>query len=116
MAKTPRRRTSHPESRLFRRCRGGGSPRDRRLLQFFTDWGLAGIEEGFDPLAFSADGHCRESLEPLPFRNFRFCRQPVGHHPKLIRRNVAAPDAVQQVRPEVPWQILSPNPRHTYTP
>ena len=60
---------------------------------------LTGEQEGLDELSFAAGDHSGKPLEPFSAGNFRLCGQPVSQQPKLINRNVAAFDTLQQVRP-----------------
>jgi hypothetical protein len=68
-------------------------------LQFFTHCSLPGLKESSDQFAFTTHNHSGKSLEPLSIGNFRLCGQPVSQQAKLINRNVAALNALQQVRP-----------------
>ena len=74
-------------------------PLSARSLQFFTDCSLPGLKKSSDQFALTAYGHAGKSLEPFSTRNLRLCGQPVSEQPKLINRNVAGPDALQQVCP-----------------
>jgi len=71
----------------------------RGSLQFFTQCGLTGLKKSSDQFALAAYDHPWKSLEPFSMGNLRLCSQPVTQQPKLINRNVAALDSVQQVRP-----------------
>ena len=73
---------------------------------------MAGLKEGPDQLAFAADDHSGKSLEPFTVSHLGFCGQPDSQQPKLIHGNVAALDTRQQVRPQVPREMLAPDARY----
>lgn len=67
------------------------------LTQFFAGCDLIGGQECFYKLAFTANGHPRESLEPFSSRHFRFRIEPIGQRTKLASCDVARSDPIEQV-------------------
>jgi hypothetical protein len=74
------------------------------------------LQEGPDEFAVAADGHAGKFLEPRTFRHFRFSAKPICQQAKLVRGNIPAADAIEQMIEKVWRKIVAPDAWHGYSP
>jgi hypothetical protein len=85
-------------------------------LDFFTLGKLAGLQEGFDQITFTTDGHAGEFFEPTTAGNFRFQPKPIGQQFQLTGGNFSVVDPIQQVVEQPGRKVVAANLRHDYPP
>ena len=85
---------------------------NRQSKDFLSDRKLLRIQECLHQIAFSADNHSWEAFEPFLVRHFRLDIEPLGEQSKLICRNLAGTNPLEEMMQQRRRKILPPDFRH----